>query len=223
MRHVLLAAGLVFALAVPGAAAAAEVDCLQCHDTLKKGKVVHPAVEMGCPTCHTGVDAADVPHKMKDKTPKGLSSDQPDLCYGCHDQAMFTKKDVHPALGMGCTTCHSPHSTDNMDMLLKKPVEVCLDCHPDIPKKPHAIAGFSAKGHPLGLPPAPKKPKKDADKKAEADKKLEKEPQQVMDPVRKDKPFYCGSCHNPHSSDSQSLFRYKAASAMDLCVNCHKM
>jgi predicted CXXCH cytochrome family protein len=87
-----------------------------------------------------------------------------------------------------------------MALLKKKPAEVCLECHPDVPKKPHAVAGFSAKGHPLGLG-------------AKA----------VKDLGRPGKPFYCGSCHVPHSSDGPRLLRFNAKSAMALCTNCHKM
>jgi len=264
MRSGLSAAGLMFALALPLLASAADVDCLMCHEDLKKAKVVHAAVDMGCSSCHSGIDASDVPHKKTNKIAKGLSAEQPGLCYGCHDKAQFTKKNVHAAVGMGCTgchnphssknakllisespdlcftchekaafskknihapvaggmclDCHSPHSTDQTALLRKKPIEVCLECHADIPKKPHAIAGFGAKGHPLGFPIIiKKKSKKDTDKNPDRDELV------IMDPARKDKPFYCASCHNPHSSEFPSLFRYKASSAMELCITCHKM
>lgn len=265
MRSGLTAAGLLFMLVLPVFALAAEVDCLMCHEDLKKAKVVHAAVDMGCPSCHTGIDATDVPHKKTNKIAKGLSAEQPDLCYGCHDKGLFMKKTVHAAVGMGCTgchnphasknaklliseapdlcmtchdkagfskknvhvpvaggmclSCHSPHSTDQPELLLKKPIDVCLECHPTIPKKPHAIAGFGAKGHPLGftIVAIKKKSKKDADKTPEKEERI------LMDPARKDKAFSCVSCHNPHSSDFPSLFRYKASTAMELCIACHKM
>jgi predicted CXXCH cytochrome family protein len=41
--------------------------------------------------------------------------------------------------------------------------------------------------------------------------------------MRPGKPFYCGSCHNPHSTDSPLLFRFNAKSQTELCINCHKM
>jgi len=331
-------------------ASAQELDCIKCHTRIKKDKVLHPAVDMGCSSCHAVDDIKTIPHK-KGKIAKFLSSSQPDLCYGCHDQKMFTKKTVHAAVGMGCTTCHnphsapnakllraempelcygchnkdqfmqktqhaalgmgctachsphssdnpkllsqpqpdlcytchnkemftkkvvhtavtmgctgchnphsskaskllpaespdlcftchdkgefskktihspveggmclschSPHSTNDMALLLKRPIEVCLECHPDVPKKQHAVAGFSAKGHPVGLPKKAKKAKKEGDA-APPD-------QGLKDPSRPDKPFYCGSCHNPHSTIGIHLFRFNATSAMGLCTNCHKM
>ena len=274
-------------LLLVGPLQAAEIDCLKCHAKMTKEKVQHAAVAMGCSTCHTAIDASTVPHKKSSPIAKGLSSEQPDLCYGCHDQGLFSKKTIHAAIGMGCTgchdphssknakllkseqpdlcygchdkslfskktvhaaigmgctgchnphstenakllksnppdlcmdchdksefnkknvhspvaggmclQCHSPHSTDTMALLNNEPIKVCLECHGDIGSKPHAI-GVSGKGHPVE-----KKGKKD--------------------PKRPEKPFYCGSCHNPHSSDSMRLFRYPAKATMALCINCHK-
>ncbi len=64
-------------------------------------------------------------------------------------------------------------------------------------KKPHAIRGFNNAGHPLS--------KKDK-----------------ADPKRPDRPFYCGSCHNPHSTDTSKLFRYSSKTTIGMCINCHK-
>ncbi|MDA8432073.1 MAG: cytochrome c3 family protein [Nitrospiraceae bacterium] len=338
----LLLAGVLSALFWGVPAASADVDCLQCHKALTEAKVVHPALQMGCTSCHTGIDASKVPHRKTNKIAKGLSADQPELCFGCHDKKMFTKKTVHPAISMGCTgchnphsskyakllvaeppglcytchdktvfsgkkdvhapvaggmctSCHGPHSTDTQKLLLselpdlcytchdkqkfvdkyihapvgigmctschsphqsandkllvktppdlcftchdkaafskknvhapvaggmcldchlphaapeiallkKEPTQVCLGCHPNVRKGPHAVSGFSAVGHPIGLPVRHKKP--------------------PDDPARPGKKFYCGSCHNPHSSDSIYLFRYPARSTMGLCQYCHKM
>ena len=284
---------LFFVAMAPGTPYAKEVDCLSCHEAVAKGKDVHPAVGMGCTACHTGVDAAEVPHKMTGTVAKGLSADQPDLCYGCHDKTKFTRKVVHPALAMGCTACHNPHASKNekllnaelpdlcftchdktkfsgkfihapvgigmctachdphsspnpkllvseppdlcftchekkeftkknvhapvaggmclschrphasehTSLLVKAPVEVCLECHPDVRRTPHALAGFSGRGHAIGEPKRGRKP--------------------VTDPARPGKVFYCGSCHNPHSSDSMKLFRYKANSSFGICQYCH--
>lgn len=238
---------------VPLTASAQEIDCLKCHAKLKKEKVVHPALEMGCPACHTAIDAKALPHKKTSGVSKGLSAELPELCYGCHDKGQFTKKNVHAAVGMGCTACHNPHSSNNAKLLssevpdlcfschdktgfskkvvhapvaggmclschtshssedpallIKKPYELCLDCHADTVKKPHAVSGFGSGKHPLG---EPKKTRKGEEK-------------QLRDPSRPDKPFYCGSCHNPHSTDVGRLFRFNAGSGMSLCTNCHKM
>ena len=225
---------------------AEEIDCLMCHEPLSKGKVVHPAIQMGCPTCHTAIDASKIPHKTTNKIAKGLSSKQPDLCFNCHDKTKFQKKTVHAAIEMvGCTGCHNPHSSakqkllrseppelcfnchdktefskknvhmpvaggmclschtphasEHIALLNKEPVNVCLECHEDIKKKPHVMQSFSALGHPTGI-----------------------QAKDIADPARQGRKLYCGSCHNPHSSESPRLFRYKANSSFQLCANCHK-
>jgi predicted CXXCH cytochrome family protein len=43
------------------------------------------------------------------------------------------------------------------------------------------------------------------------------------DPMRPGRTFGCLSCHLPHSSESVTLFRFKAKDMFDLCVNCHDM
>jgi predicted CXXCH cytochrome family protein len=106
-----------------------------------------------------------------------------------------------------CLTCHSPHSSDTFWVLNKDQLELCIECHDKVGKTPHAISGFSGKGHPLG------RPKKD---------KKTKELKTPEDPIRKGKPFACSSCHNPHSSDFARLYRYSAKSSMELCGHCHQ-
>ena len=184
---------MVFFFLIPGAPSpAAEIDCLKCHETLKQGKSVHQALTMGCTTCHTGIDARAVPHKKKNNLPKGLSSTLPTLCYGCHDKVEFTKKNIHPPAASGsCTTCHTPHSSDEIALLSKKPIDLCAQCHPDTPHGQHISSRQTGTG--------------------------------PQDPARPGKPFYCGSCHNPHSTDSPLLFRFNAQSVSKLCKNCHKM
>jgi predicted CXXCH cytochrome family protein len=221
-------------------AADVKVNCITCHKQLTKGKSVHQALAMGCPTCHVGIIGTTFPHKKTNALARGLSSEQPDLCYGCHDKAMFSKKTVHPAIDMGCTGCHNPHSSQNekllkstppslcftchdqadfskktvhppvaggecltchyphaseeMALLRDKPVEVCLMCHSDIDHWPH-YPNFSTQTGPKSG---------------------------RQDPLRAGKPFYCGSCHNPHSTDGPRLLKFKNRSSKEFCINCHK-
>jgi len=108
-----------------------EIDCQKCHGDLVSKKVVHPAVQMGCPICHIGIDATVVPHKKTTKIMMGLSSGVPDLCYNCHDKGSFTgKKIVHPPVTDGeCTMCHSPHQSDEAHLLRSKMLDLCFQCH----------------------------------------------------------------------------------------------
>ncbi len=227
--------------------AADKTNCLKCHKKLTKGKFVHQAMEMGCPTCHSAINARTLPHKKTNNLPRGLASEQPDLCYGCHDRSMFTKSTIHAAVGMGCTgchnphssknakllkakapalcfdchdkaiftrkfvhqpvasgdclTCHSPHSTDEIALLLNKPAAVCLQCHPEAVHGRHTQRQLPVSEQAAG-------------------KTLQPE---LQDPSRPGRPFYCGSCHDPHSADSPTLFRFNAKSSKEFCVNCHKI
>lgn len=254
-----LMAVVVSAVFGAAGAPAQEVDCLKCHSKLKAQPVVHAAVEMGCVGCHTGIDASRVPHRKTSQIAKGLSSDQPDLCYGCHDKAAFGKKHVHAAVGMGCTgchdphaakhakllnaeppelcyschdrkafegkvvhapvaggmclSCHGPHATDAMSLLLAEPEETCLNCHPEVLKRTHAVAGITGGGHPVQTV------RKFMMKTDEGKKEMTI---RRKDPARPDKPFYCGSCHEPHSAQVKRLLRFNAKTTMQLCANCHK-
>jgi predicted CXXCH cytochrome family protein len=125
----LIFAVLAVGLLVPRLSGAEDNPCLMCHEALSKEKVVHQALAMGCVTCHSELDTNDIPHKVKGKIAKGLAADQPDLCYGCHDKAAFSKKNVHAAVGMGCTGCHNPHSSKNDKLLVSGTPDICYNCH----------------------------------------------------------------------------------------------
>lgn len=176
--------------------------CYNCHDKSKfESKFTHAPVMGGmCTSCH-------FPHQGDNE--KLLMSSQPDLCYNCHDKSDFSRKNVHAAVMMGCTSCHNPHANKQKFLFEKDVASLCLTCHAAVAKTPHVVtaAGASTKGHPL----KGKRTKKEG--KVEVTK----------DPLRPDRDFSCASCHNPHSSDYVKLFRFKAASAYDICINCHKM
>jgi len=175
--------------------AAAEEDCLKCHSALTKGRSVHPALSMGCTACHTAVNAKTVPHKISGKIAKGLSAKQPELCYGCHDKSMFEKKVVHPAVSMGCTTCHSPHASNTSPLLIKTVPVLCKTCHESNATGKHILAGYGLGDH----HPTQGKP----------------------NPAHPNKELSCVSCHTPHSSDGAFLFTNEAQSAGNLCTVCH--
>ena len=187
----------VLLFAAASEAATPAIDCLQCHGDLERGKSVHPALAMGCETCHSAIDASDVPHKKKNKFPKGLSADQPDLCYNCHDKAMFTKKNVHPALALGCTTCHNPHASNAASLLIDSVGKLCVTCHEKQAKGTHIMTGFAlGDTHPL---------------------------QGRADPAKPSRELSCISCHNPHSSARNKLFVNESATGNEsLCRMCHR-
>ncbi len=154
-------------------------------------KLIHGALGMGCNSCHN--------HHSSDY-PKLTINKMPDLCFDCHDDNDFKGKMVHkPVADKMCMRCHDAHSSSNIALLDKEPNTLCIDCHRRVVRRPHAISvPGSTKGHPLGGADNAK-----------------------PDPARTDKIFYCGSCHNPHSSDSNLLFRYPPKNNSGICTYCH--
>jgi predicted CXXCH cytochrome family protein len=126
---VVLAALVAISLASAGSADAQEMDCAMCHPDKAEGAAVHPAVLMGCTACHTGVDAAEIPHTFSGEAPRGLMAEPPALCFACHDQSKFSGANtVHMPVQAGmCTGCHNPHVSSFPKMLLAE--NICFNCH----------------------------------------------------------------------------------------------
>ncbi|MBI5102231.1 MAG: hypothetical protein HZB33_10400 [Nitrospirae bacterium] len=204
----------------PNLAFAEEIDCLMCHEQLAKEKVVHAAVQMGCPGCHSAVDASDVPHKMKNKISKGLSSDQPEICMGCHDKAKFAKKNVHAAVSMGCTGCHNPHSSKNAKLLLSEQPDLCYKCHDKAKFQNttvHAAVSMGCTGcHDPHSSDAPKLLLSDVpDLCYKCHDKSVFEKKNAHAPVAGG---MCLTCHNPHATEEVALLNKRPAM---LCLECH--
>jgi predicted CXXCH cytochrome family protein len=223
-------------------AGAAEIDCLQCHEDLTKGKSVHAAVSMGCTTCHSAVDARDIPHTIKNKIARGLSSAQPGLCYDCHDSSSFKKKEIHGALGLGCTICHNPHSSRQDKLLRAALPDVCYACHDSAPftrkhVHPPVAGGQCTTCHfphasdtaSLLQQPAPELCAMCHDDRSSGRHILagyglgDRHPAGgIPDPSAPGKTISCVSCHTPHSSIGRYLFIDKASKSGNLCLECHR-
>ena len=237
---------LLIMLATSTPCRAKEEKCRTCHATLTRGASVHRAFERGCAVCHTDIDARSVPHRSTGPRDHGLTQDLPGLCFGCHDSSAFTRKTVHGALGVGCSTCHDPHSSKYKHLLKANEREVCFACHDRtgfarntvhaplaqggcmtchephssdqtalLVKRPIEMCRQCHQGTPHGTHFRPRKILTGATGTPEH--------QEPEDPRRPGKPFYCGSCHDPHSTDTPLLFRFKARSASELCNGCHAM
>ena len=104
--------------------------CIECHEDKAKGKVVHSAIATGCTSCHEIRVNKDVTRvKLITTTPQAL-------CITCHadKNAADLKGTVHPPAVRDCLKCHSPHTSENKNLLLKptsgeKAQNVCLTCH----------------------------------------------------------------------------------------------
>ncbi len=207
--------------------------CAGCHSDQTDVKYVHgPITVGGCAACH---EFESAPHKY-DIGPQGS-----DLCFFCHDdiQEKFARANVHGPVVMGfCTVCHSPHGSQYRFQLTNVQSTMCLGCHDDGKAKtsgfvvhrpveednctgchdPHSSDNplYFLKGegvdlctrchdesvmdshsHPTeGVPPFVK-----PGMKLDANKELN-----------------CQTCHNPHSSDSETLFTVEGG-----CAGCHEI
>jgi len=213
---------------------APEPQCLDCHPDKREGKTVHPAIEMGCSSCHVGN------HQGEKPAPK-LSAAVPDLCFTCHDKAGFEKKSVHaPVAGGMCVSCHNPHASANPRMLVAAVPEICFTCHDKstmVKKEVHVKAAggqcltchnphgsdaafvltqlveghceschddITARHVMVRVSPNDSHP-------------LKGKP----DPLRKGRDLACPSCHNPHASDQLRVSTRGLASPAPLCLRCH--
>lgn len=221
-----LAAGVFLLLfwgaPAPGLRAQESCQSAQCHDTLLKGSLVHEATE-SCDNCHEALTAAGTPpHPQKGRATFKLVSPQPALCTGCHDP-FGKKKQVHEPVAEGtCTTCHSPHAS-NQAHLLRKPVkELCTDCH----SQPEAVA-FPHGPFEAGDCTACHTPHESDAKPllARAGDALCFECHSEVAALVKAKSYKhpalddgCTTCHQPHGGANPKLLADKVP---ELCFQCH--
>jgi predicted CXXCH cytochrome family protein len=110
--------------------------CLTCHDDKKvhEGQTIHQPAIRDCVKCHDPHQSAN--EKQLLKTTSGSTKEE-NLCLSCHNIGVNVPKDGsrHPALDMGCQTCHVTHKNgergkQEFDFHLTKSVPtLCLDCH----------------------------------------------------------------------------------------------
>jgi predicted CXXCH cytochrome family protein len=117
-----------------------DAQCAECHEDKTKGKVVHPAVSMGCLTCHL-IRNANETTRVNLKTARVAT-----LCFECHADkkpAPASARQVHAPAAQDCLKCHDAHVAANERLLLKptsggKADNLCLGCHKqgvDVPDK----------------------------------------------------------------------------------------
>lgn len=167
--------------------------CYSCHKNITAYANVHgPAATWNCLNCHDKKTGT-----LKYQTQKP----DKDLCFTCHYEKKddwASKKYAHGPTATGkCTICHNPHASNNIYWLKKSPWNLCTTCHEERGSGRHVLAGVggSGTGHPMKDRP---------------------------DPLHAGHEFSCNSCHNPHASNSPSLFAHEALSVFGLCQMCHK-
>ncbi|MBI2787397.1 MAG: sigma 54-interacting transcriptional regulator [Elusimicrobia bacterium] len=189
--------------------------CATCHDTKSEpiAKAHHgiSVFEGDCTDCHSphaskslklivegkehipfGSRSCEMCHAKTGADGKAALKKAPEeTCFVCHSD--FRKLDknpvVHSPFASGdCTTCHNPHVSARGSLIRKPLSDICFGCHDETLKNNHPIARHKTSN--------------------------EAKP----DPRRKDKPFNCASCHNPHAERLPKLLR---AEFSTLCEECH--
>ncbi len=238
----------------------AQALCITCHADKNAADLkgtVHPPAVRDCLKCHS-------PHTSDNKylllkTDSG-DKDQ-NLCLTCHTQGLNAPKDGsrHPALDMGCETCHVTHKVGERGKvefdfhLTKAPPALCLDCHdatsadlvkahqgqpfgtancvqchnPHQSSQPHLMQAFTHPPFVTGACDTCHQPAKDGkvvltqpDVKAicvtchsEQAEKIEKA--KVQHPGAQGD---CTTCHNPHAGRTPGFLQPDPVNA---CLACH--
>jgi len=108
---------------------AEELKCSDCHSDLIESAVVHGPASQSCDNCHN-VDIKE--HAENGARGLNLVKEVPELCYTCHEEIktdLSSLPQVHLAMNSGCTSCHSPHSSDEKNILVAQQKKLCLSCH----------------------------------------------------------------------------------------------
>lgn len=215
-----LAAALVLFMA--GGALAADNACSSCHPEKTQGRSVHKAVKDACATCHIGVNAETVPHKIVGP-PKGLPRTGAKLCFSCHDEKHFSGgRGVHGPVAEGdCAACHDPHSSQTDHLLVSN--DVCFDCHGRSSFMGKNVVHAPVKAGQCSTCHNPhKSPNRHllADMAPRLCYRCHEESSMYTAaehvPIRLG---MCSTCHEIHQSDFAKLIRESKA---DLCKSCHE-
>lgn len=212
-------AALVVGFLVPSGGAAAEPGCAtaQCHASLLRAATVHEPTE-SCENCHEAIAS---PHPQPGKTTFQLTQQVPELCWNCHD-AFGKKKDVHPPVQEGaCTTCHSPHATNQAKLLLESQKELCADCHSEgadarFPHGPAAAGECTSchSPHESDVKPLLAKTGDELCFGCHQDVHDTLARKNVHPAIEEG----CTSCHQPHGGTNPKLL---AEAGATLCFQCH--
>jgi len=212
--------------------------CVECHDDKTKGKDIHPAVGMGCMTCHIIRNTADTT-RVNLKTARIAT-----LCFECHADKQPTAANmhqVHAPAAQDCLKCHDPHTSANEHLLLKtasggKAENLCLGCHEQGVKVPDKGSRHAALD--MGCDSCHVTHKVGEIGKQEFDYHLTKAVPELclgchdtkeakLVAAHQGQPFAgatCTSCHDPHDSKSPKLMqKYLHPPFGDKsCDTCHQ-
>jgi len=96
-------------------------NCAECHANHANGAHVHPAVALGCNSCHV-ISTRDGETRVEIKQGNAV------VCRECHPPEKLLHAHFQYASSM-CVRCHNPHVAANPKLLRTKVNELCLACH----------------------------------------------------------------------------------------------
>jgi predicted CXXCH cytochrome family protein len=182
--------------------------CLECHEEKSKGKSVHSAIATGCLSCHEVRVTRDVTRvKLTTTTTQAL-------CLSCHDdKKVQAGQTMHPPAVRDCVKCHDPHSSDNLNQLLKatsgttRDENLCLSCHKigvDTPKDGSRHAALD-----MGC-----------DTCHVTHKNGDRAKVEFAAHLKKDVPALCVDCHDPKEAALQKAHLGQPFGTAN-CLQCH--
>lgn len=212
--------------------------CVECHADKSAGPVVHPALEMGCETCHE-VD------QQGEETEILLTAEGNELCLACHGDKQPEPGQLllhAPVRSEPCVACHEPHSSE-AEHLLRQGTDsreadenLCLRCHANIAAqiaKPtqHAAVDLGCSTCHTTHKSEPAETPEGVFHLSEAQPELCLTCHDAEDTALKQahlqQPFAssrCTGCHNPHGSDQAKLINnfVHPPFADRACDTCHE-
>lgn len=99
-----------------------EEACFSCHEKMAFSNPHEPYSTSSCGTCH----------RNHATSPGLLAADTNVICKACHAQqfnSLSARFSHTPAQDETCVFCHSPHGSDNKNLLNESQSVLCFDCH----------------------------------------------------------------------------------------------
>lgn len=149
-----------------------------------------------------------------------------DLCYDCHDRALFEKRVTHtPVAKQHCDQCHNPHLARHEGLLHQQGEKLCASCHQSLLQQIEQ-QGFPHRPAEQGECLLCHDPHASQQSKLLRNKMdllcLSCHKELVKAESIRHTPFLrgqCSTCHTAHSSDRPMLLRENGT---DLCLGCHE-
>ncbi|HAF30638.1 MAG TPA: hypothetical protein DCG75_16475 [Bacteroidales bacterium] len=198
---------------------AGDKKCIDCHSDIIEKKVVHFPASESCEDCHL---KNEEPHPGSGVKGFSLAEEGAQLCYMCHDNFNTQKKIHYPVEDGNCVQCHSPHSSDNLFLLIETPSSgTCFTCHDKEEVENKKVHNPYEQGD-CAVCHDPHQSNFNAFLKKETFELCVSCHDNVQDEMKKENVHApaddCLNCHQAHVSEEKYLLEQKIA---DNCYSCH--